>query len=88
MDLILEFLIANKDWLGPAAAALVSAAIAYFTALFRTRTSRLTDLIDGKNVYDDNDEVFIPLDAKPGTLIPLSQLSVVKKGKNADVKKS
>ena len=40
--------------------------------MLRTRTSRLTDLIDGKNVYDDNDLLVIDRDYKRGEIMPLA----------------
>lgn len=88
MDLIVQFYEENKIWIDKLILGLISAFVGWLTALFTTRRSKLENLIDGKTVYDENDEVFIPLDAKPGTLIPLGQCNVVRKGKNADVKKS
>lgn len=86
MDLIKEFYDNNKDWLVPALSSLLSAFIGYLTAMFRTRRSRIEQTFDGLNVYDDNDLVWIQGDYKDGAFVPLSQLSVVKKGKNADAK--
>lgn len=81
MEIVKEFYEANKEWLNPAIAALVGAFVSWLTSLFRTRSSRLEDLIDGKKVYDDNDLVRLP----DGTLVELGSLCVVRKGKNADV---
>ena len=86
MDLIKEFYDNNKDWLVPALSSLLSAFIGYLTAMFRTRRSRIEQTFDGLNVYDDNDLVWVQGDYKDGAFVPLSQLSVVKKGKNADEK--
>lgn len=86
MEIIKEFYESNKEWLDRLLYALISAVIGYLTAKFQTRKSRLENLIDGINVYDDNDLVWIQGDYKDGAFVPLSQLSVVKKGKNADEK--
>lgn len=86
MDLIKEFYEENKEWLTPLISSLIGAAVGWLTSLFRTRTSRLSDLIDGKNVYDDNDLIVIDAEYKRGDIMPLSHFSIVKKGKNADEK--
>ena len=88
MDFIREFYEANKDWLVPSVSALVSALIGYFTAMIRTRKSRLESTFDGYLIYDDNDLVWIQGDYTNGRYIPLGQLDVVRKGKNADEKSS
>lgn len=88
MDLIKEFYEENKEWLTPLISSLIGAFVGWITSIFRTRSSRIEDLIDGKNIYDDNDLVWIQGDYKDGAFVPLSQLSVVKKGKNADEKNS
>ena len=86
MDFVLKFYEENKEWLVPALSSLLSAFIGYLTAMFRTRRSRIEQTFDGLNVYDDNDLVWVQGDYKDGAFVPLSQLSVVKKGKNADEK--
>lgn len=86
MEILKEFYENNKEWLVPAISSLISAFIGYLTAMFRTRRSRLEQTFDGYQIYDDNDLVWIQGDYKDGSFIPLSQLSVVKKGKNADEK--
>lgn len=86
MEILIEFYENNKEWFDRLLYALISAFIGYLTALFQTRKSRLENLIDGINIYDDNDLVWVQGDYKDGAFIPLSQLSVVKKGKNADEK--
>lgn len=86
MEILKEFYENNKEWLVPAISSLISAFIGYLTAMFRTRKSRLEQTFDGYQIYDDNDLVWIQGDYKDGSFIPLSQLSVVKKGKNADEK--
>lgn len=85
MEWIKEFYYANEEWIDRGIAALISAIIGYFTALFTTRRSKLVSLIDGKKVYDDNDLVLIP-----GTneWVELGKLTVCRKGKNADEKES
>lgn len=84
MDILREFYESNAEWINYAASALVGAFVAWLTSLFRTRSARLEDLIDGKNVYDDTDLVVIDHDCKRGDLLVLGECSVVKKGKNAD----
>lgn len=86
MEILEEFYLNNKEWLVPALSSFVSAFIGYLTAMFRTRRSRIEQTFDGLNVYDDNDLVWIQGDYKTGAFVPLSQLSIVKKGKNADEK--
>lgn len=86
MEIFIEFYQSNKEWLVPAVSSFVSAFIGYLTAMFRTRRSRLEQTFDGYNIYDDNDLVWVQGDYKDGAFVPLSQLSVVKKGKNADEK--
>lgn len=88
MELLKEFYEENKEWLVPALSSFISALIGYLTAMFRTRRSRIEQTFDGLNVYDDNDLVWIQGDYKAGAFVPLSQLSIVKKGKNADEKVS
>lgn len=87
MEIIKEFYENNREWIDRLLTGLLSAFVGWLTALFATRRSKLENLIDGKVVYDENDEIFIPLDAKPGTLVPLGQCNIVRKGKNADVKR-
>lgn len=84
MEFLKEFFEENKEWINPALAAFVGAFVSWLTSLFRTRASRLEDLIDGKKVYDDNDLVRLP----NGQLVELGSLYVVRKGKNADEKES
>lgn len=82
MEIIKEFYEANKEWINYAVSGLIGAFVAWLTSLFRTRSSRLEDLIDGKHVYDDNDLVRLP----DGQLVEIGSLYVIRKGKNADEK--
>lgn len=84
MEIFKEFYEENKEWFNPAISALVGAFIAWLTSLFRTRSSRIENLIDGKKIYDDNDLVRLP----DGSLVELGSLYVIRKGKNADEKES
>lgn len=88
MDFLIEFYEENKDWIIPALSSVIGAAVGWFTSIVRTRASRISDLIDGKNIYDDNDLVVIDHDCKRGDLLVLGECSVVKKGKNADEQKN
>lgn len=87
MDLIREFYEENKDWLTPLVSSFLGALVGWITSMLRTRTSRISDLIDGKNIYDDNDLLVIDRDYKRGEVIPLAHFSIVKKGKNAENEK-
>lgn len=88
MEFLIEFYEENKDWIIPALSSVIGAAVGWFTSIVRTRASRISDLIDGKNIYDDNDLVVIDHDCKRGDLLVLGECSVVKKGKNADEQKN
>lgn len=88
MEFVLEFYEENKDWLIPALSSVIGAAVGWFTSIVRTRASRISDLIDGKNIYDDNDLLVIDRDYKRGEIMPLSHFSIVKKGKNSDEQKN
>lgn len=83
MEILKEFYEENKDWLTPLISSLLGALVGWITSFLRTRTSRLSDLIDGKLVFDENDLVLIP---GTTTWIELGKLTVCRKGKNADVK--
>ena len=88
MEFLREFYEENKEWIIPALSSVIGAAVGWFTSIVRTRASRISDLIDGKNIYDDNDLVVIDHDCKRGDLLVLGDCSVVKKGKNADEQKN
>lgn len=88
MEIIREFYEENKEWLTPLISSLLGAVVGWLTSIFRTRTSRLTDLIDGKNIYDDNDLIVLDRDYKRGEIMPLAHFSIVKKGKNSDEQKN
>lgn len=88
MEFLIEFYEENKDWIIPTLSSLVGATVGWITSFIRTRASRISDLIDGKNIYDDNDLVVIDHDCKRGDLLVLGECSVVKKGKNADEQKN
>lgn len=88
MEFFLEFYEDNKEWLIPVLSSFAGAFFGWLTSMFRTRASRIEDLIDGKNIYDDNDLVVIDHDCKRGDLLVLGECSVVKKGKNADEQKN
>lgn len=83
MDLIIEFYEENKEWLTPLISSFLGAFVGWITSIFRTRSSRLSDLIDGKNIYDDNDMVYCPPSEK-GVWIELGSLNICRKGKNAN----
>lgn len=85
MDLIKEFYENNREWIDRLISGLISALIGYLTALFTTRRSKLESLVDGLQIYDENDLVLIP-----GTTdwVELGKLTVCRKGKNADAKKN
>lgn len=87
MEFLKEFYEENKEWLTPLISSLIGAFVGWITSIFRTRSSRIEDLIDGKNIYDDNDLVYCPPSEK-GVWIELGTLNVCRKGKNADENES
>lgn len=87
MEILKEFYESNKEWIDRLLCGLISALIGFVTAKFQTRKSRLEDLIDGMNIYDDNDLVYCPPSEK-GVWIELGKMNICRKGKNADENES
>ncbi|QCS36275.1 hypothetical protein [Capybara microvirus Cap1_SP_206] len=82
-DFIFDIINANKEVISASTSALFGAVIGWLTSIFRTRKSRLEDTFKNLNFYDDDDLVFVK-----GELVPLSSLTIVKKGKNANENES